>query len=116
MPVLLDLISTTTDITHLLPALSELPIAANSPRLWKQFNFQLLSRAKSIEPRVRQNVASVYLDFVSKMGQSYSDLLSDSLPFIAELLEDSDEVVEVTVKEIVEKIEEVTGESMDQHL
>ena len=105
-----------TDITHLVPALSELPVAANNPRLWKQFNFALLSRAKSVEARVRLNAVTVYLEFVGKLGQSYSDLLADSLPALAELLEDADEAVESKTREIVERIEEVTGESMDQHL
>jgi hypothetical protein len=51
LPVLLDLISL-PDITHLSPALAQLPVAANSDRLWKQFNFQLLNLSKSLSPMV----------------------------------------------------------------
>ncbi|XP_063694240.1 uncharacterized protein LOC134825960 isoform X1 [Bolinopsis microptera] len=115
LPVLLDLI-TLPDITHLTPALAHLPIAANSDRLWKQFNFQILNQSKSLLPTVRQNVVSIYKEFIIKLGQDYGVLLPDSLPFIAELLEDSDPTVEEITHQIVKTIEDITGESMDQYL
>jgi U3 small nucleolar RNA-associated protein 10 len=58
----------------------------------------------------------VYKEFVLKLGQDYSVLLPDTLPFIAELLEDSDPLVEEKTHEIVKAIENITGESMDQYL
>ncbi|KAL5263147.1 hypothetical protein ACHWQZ_G008532 [Mnemiopsis leidyi] len=115
LPVLLDLISL-PDITHLSPALAQLPVAANSDRLWKQYNFQLLNLSKSLLPAVRQNVVAVYKEFVVKLGQDYSVLLPDSLPFIAELLEDSDPIVEERTHLVVKAIEDITGESIDQYL
>lgn len=51
-----------------------------------------------------------------KLGQDYSILLPDTLPFLAELLEDSDSNVEEKTHQIVKAIEDITGESMDQYL
>ena len=65
---------------------------------------------------MRQNVVAVYKEFVVKLGQDYSVLLPDSLPFIAELLEDSDPIVEEKTHLIVKAIEDITGESIDQYL
>ena len=66
--------------------------------------------------KVRQNVVSIYKEFIIKLGQDYGVLLPDSLPFIAELLEDSDSTVEEITHQIVKTIEDITGESMDQYL
>ena len=65
---------------------------------------------------MRQNVVAVYKEFVVKLGQDYSVLLPDSLPFIAELLEDSDPIVEERTHLVVKAIEDITGESIDQYL
>lgn len=59
---------------------------------------------------------AVYKEFVVKLGQDYSVLLPDSLPFIAELLEDSDPIVEERTHLVVKAIEDITGESIDQYL
>ena len=61
-------------------------------------------------------MVAVYKEFVVKLGQDYSVLLPDSLPFIAELLEDSDPIVEEKTHLIVKAIEDITGESIDQYL
>ena len=71
---------------------------------------------KNFNLKVRQNVVSIYKEFVLQLGQDYSVLLPDSLPFIAELLEDSDSIVEEKTHQIVKAIEDITGESMDQYL
>ena len=60
-------------------------------------------------------MVAVYKEFVVKLGQDYSVLLPDSLPFIAELLEDSDPIVEEKTHLIVKAIEDITGESIDQY-
>lgn len=61
-------------------------------------------------------MVAVYKEFVVKLGQDYSVLLPDSLPFIAELLEDSDPIVEERTHLVVKAIEDITGESIDQYL
>ena len=58
----------------------------------------------------------IYSEFVTKLAQDYSSLLPDSLPFLAEILEDSDTKVEEAAHLLVKTIEEVTGESMDKYL
>ena len=66
--------------------------------------------------KVRLHVVTVYHEFITRLGQDYSALLPDTLPFLAELLEDSDPEVEEITHTIVKTIEATTGESMDQYL
>ena len=61
-------------------------------------------------------MVTVYHEFITRLGQDYSALLPDTLPFLAELLEDSDPEVEEITHTIVKTIEATTGESMDQYL
>ena len=43
-------------------------------------------------------------------------LLPDTIPFLAELMEDEDVAMESLVKQLVQRIEELSGENLDQYL
>ena len=51
-----------------------------------------------------------------KMRERYLVILNDTIPFISELLEDEDERVEQAAKRIVLRIEQLTGESINEYL
>ena len=51
-----------------------------------------------------------------KMRERYLVILNDTIPFISELLEDEDERVEQAAKRIVLRIEQLTGESINDYL
>ena len=50
------------------------------------------------------------------MRERYLVILNDTIPFISELLEDEDERVEQAAKRIVLRIEQLTGESINEYL
>ena len=51
-----------------------------------------------------------------KMRERYLVILNDTIPFVSELLEDENEKVELAAKTIVNRIEQLTGESINEYL
>jgi len=51
-----------------------------------------------------------------KMRERFLVILNDTIPFISELLEDENERVELAAKGIVNRIEHLTGESINAYL
>jgi len=50
------------------------------------------------------------------MGERYLIMLNDSLPFLSESLEDENDQVEAVAKNIVNRVEQLTGESINEYL
>ena len=50
------------------------------------------------------------------MRERYLVILNDTIPFVSELLEDENERVELAAKSIVNRIEQLTGESINEYL
>lgn len=50
------------------------------------------------------------------LRERYLVVLNDTIPFLSELLEDEHEEVEGTAKRIVERVEQMTGESIHDYL
>ena len=52
----------------------------------------------------------------SRLRERWLALLPEIMPFIAELLEDTNPEVESTVQDLVRDIEELSGESLNDYL
>ena len=52
----------------------------------------------------------------NKLGERYLVVLNDTIPFLSESLEDDSQEVEMLAKEIVKRIQTLTGESLDEYL
>ena len=50
------------------------------------------------------------------LRERYLVVLNDTIPFLSELLEDENEKVEQTARHIVERVEQMTGESINDYL
>lgn len=50
------------------------------------------------------------------MRERYLIVLNDTIPFLSELLEDENEMVEAAAKRIVSRVEQMTGESINDYL
>ena len=61
-------------------------------------------------------VLQVIEHMFDKMRERYLVILNDTIPFISELLEDENERVEQVAKRIVNRIENLTGESITEYL
>lgn len=56
------------------------------------------------------------LQLVARLSEEYLVLLPETLPFLAELLEDAELAVESAAAALVRRLEELSGESLEQYL
>lgn len=84
--------------------------------MWQKLNLTLLMKTRSEQWQTRLAVLSVIDHLFEKMRERYLVILNDTIPFISELLEDENEQVELAAKTIVNRIEQLTGESINEYL
>uniref|UniRef100_A0A7S2T4J1 BP28 C-terminal domain-containing protein n=1 Tax=Chloropicon primus TaxID=1764295 RepID=A0A7S2T4J1_9CHLO len=96
--------------------LNKMAIAGNNDTVWKRFNSKVLMASRTENPRVKL----VCIECVSQLAQflreDYIVLIAETVPFIAELLEDKEHGVQVACKEFVRKLEEISGEDLSQYM
>ncbi|CAI5464824.1 unnamed protein product [Closterium sp. Yama58-4] len=100
---------------ELVTCLGEMTIAGGSDILWKQLNHQVLMCTRSERVRSRQLSLRVVNEIVDRVHEEYVVLLPESIPFLAELLEDPDANVAESAKSLVKKLEELSGEELTQY-
>ena len=53
--------------------------------------------------------------FSKKLGDVFNSLLSETVPFLAELMEDPSDEVEEKVQSLIKDLEDMLGESLQGH-
>lgn len=101
---------------ELIPAVTELAAAADSQEHQKELNTALLKHLRSETPAVRLAVVKCEQALVDKIGEEWLSMLPEMLPYISELQDDDDEVVDRETHRWIVKIEGVLGESLDSML
>ena len=84
--------------------------------MWQRLNYAMLLKTRSSSWQVRLAVLTVVDFLFEKMRERFLVVLNDTIPFMSELLEDEDEKVEMAAKSIVQRIEQMTGESINDYL
>jgi len=103
-------------LANLIPCITALAVAADSPEHHKSLNAALLAYMRSDEPAVRLAAVQCEMSLTEKLGEEWLSLLPEMLPFISEAQEDDDEKVEREVGRWILKIEGILGESLDSML
>ncbi|KAF8532913.1 armadillo-type protein [Trichophaea hybrida] len=108
LPALLVILPSQSELA--IPCLSELAAAAQSEEHSKAINSGVLTmmRDESLETRLAAIRAMIGL--YARLGEDWLGLLPETVPFIAELLEDDEETVERECQRLIKKIEEFLGE------
>ncbi|ROV94674.1 hypothetical protein VSDG_06114 [Cytospora chrysosperma] len=105
------------DVTEeLIPAVVELAASADSQEHQRELNAGLLKHLRSETAAVRLAVVRCEQALVDKVGEEWLSMLPEMLPFISELQDDDDEVVDRETHRWIVKIEGVLGESLDSML
>ena len=74
--------------THLAPCIANLATCCvKDDALCRKFNYQILLKTKSSSVKVRLATLSVLNLFSKKIGDLYNSYLSETVPFLAELME-----------------------------
>jgi U3 small nucleolar RNA-associated protein 10 len=71
---------------------------------------------RSDEPIERRRALEVILQLVGRLGEEYVILLPEAMPFLAELLEDPELHIQNGTRALLRKLEEITGENLDDYL
>lgn len=103
-------------LPELIPAITELAVATDSPTHHKEMNATILKYMRSDSSLVRLAAVQCEIALTRRLGEEWLALLPEMLPFISEALEDDDEEVEKAVQSFAASIEDILGESLNPML
>lgn len=96
--------------------LAQLAVTAGSDAAWKPLNHALLMATRALEPRARLVALAGLGALAARLAEEYLVLLPETLPFLAELLEDSEHAVEAAAAALLRRLEALSGESLEEYL
>lgn len=99
----------------LTPCIAQFAVATADDTLWKQLNYQVLLKTRHDSPQIRLIALETLCEIARKLGEDFLPLLPETVPFIAELLEDEDEAVEKACTKSVQELEEILGEPLQKY-
>jgi U3 small nucleolar RNA-associated protein 10 len=103
-------------VSELIPAIVELAVVADSAEHHKEFNSAILKHTRSETAAVRLAAVQCEQALTDRLGEEWLSMLPEMLPFISELQEDDDDIVEKETQRWIVKIEGVLGERLDSML
>ena len=125
-------------VEEVLPAVVQLVIAVGKDVLWKPLNHKILTMTRHSKKCIRivglKALQSLFAEVSAllgvrpdhiglmrffdavKVGEEYLLLLPECLPYLSELLEDSATDVVSLASEVIQSIEDISGESLDSYL
>ena len=77
---------------------------------------QVLMCTRSDDAVERRRALEIVLQLVGRLGEEYVMLLPEAMPFLAELLEDPELHIQNGTRELLLKLERITGENLDEYL
>jgi len=98
------------------PCLANLAWAAKSDLLWKPLHYAVLMKSRGDCAAVRLAALVTVEKCYQVIGDEFLAMLPESIPFLAELMEDTNDEVEKTCHRVIKQIEDISGESLDQYL
>lgn len=99
----------------IIPCLVHFSVATGNDALWKQSNYQILLKMRHNNPRIRIIALRCLTEIAKKLGEDFLPLLPETIPFLAELLEDEDENVEKSCQKAVQEMEKTLGEPLQKY-
>ena len=98
-----------------IPCVGDLAIASNSDVHWKSINNSILLESRHDNPIIRLAIVRAAYVCYDRIGEDYLVLLPETIPFLAELLEDDDERVERETQKLCQRIEKILGEPIQKY-
>ncbi|XP_011505568.1 PREDICTED: HEAT repeat-containing protein 1 [Ceratosolen solmsi marchali] len=99
----------------IIPCIASFAGAIPDDSLHKQLVYQILLKTRHNKPCVRDTALNTLVEIVRKLGEDFMPLLPETVPFLAELLEDEDEVIEKNAQSAVRTLEEILGEPLQKY-
>ncbi|XP_056153009.1 HEAT repeat-containing protein 1 [Lampris incognitus] len=100
---------------HLVPCIAQFSVAMGDDSQWKALNYQVLLKTRHTSSKVRFSSLLVLLELAGKLKENYMVLLPETIPFLAELMEDECEEVEHQVQKVIQEMENILGEPLQSY-
>ncbi|XP_048392427.1 HEAT repeat-containing protein 1 isoform X2 [Stegostoma tigrinum] len=100
---------------HLIPCIAQFSVAIGDDSVWKPLNYQILLKTRHSSPKVRLSALIMLLELAGKLKENYMLLLPETIPFLAELLEDECEEVEHHCQKVIQQLEIILGEPLQSY-
>ncbi|XP_054251162.1 HEAT repeat-containing protein 1 [Indicator indicator] len=100
---------------HLIPCIAQFSVAMADDSLWKPLNYHILLKMRHTSPKVRFAALLALVEVAQKLKENYLVLLPESIPFLAELMEDECEEVEQQCQRTIQQLEVILGEPLQSY-
>jgi len=100
---------------YLIPAIAQASCAISDDTVWRPLNYRILLKLRHDDPQVRIAGLKTIEACVTKLGDNYQNLLHESAPFLAELLEDDDKEVEAKIHQTIRYLEETFKDEISSY-
>jgi U3 small nucleolar RNA-associated protein 10 len=98
------------------PCIAQFAASVEDDMMRKTIHHKLLMQTRSEVAIIRVHTIGTIKACFDQVGEDYLYLVPETLPFLAELLEDSDGKVERLAHELKRQVEELSGEGLDTYL
>nr|XP_018667423.1 HEAT repeat-containing protein 1 [Ciona intestinalis] len=102
-------------INYIIPCIGQLVMSSRNDVAWQPLNYQILLKMRHKNPEVRLHALETLLVVAEKLGDDYMVLLPETIPFLAELMEDENDNVEKRCHAVIKRMEEVLGEPLQKY-
>ncbi|CAG4972998.1 unnamed protein product [Colias eurytheme] len=99
----------------IIPCVSQFAVATGDDSLWKLLNYQVLLKTRHNDAELRLTALDCFVAMASQLGSNWLPLLAESVPFLAELLEDGDQRIETATKNAIRTLEQILGEPLEKY-
>ncbi|XP_061886702.1 HEAT repeat-containing protein 1 isoform X2 [Entelurus aequoreus] len=100
---------------HLLPCVGQFAVSLADDTQWKSLNYQVLMKSRHSDAKVRFSSLLMLTELAAKLKENYMLLLPETIPFLAELMEDECEEVEQQVQKVIQEMENILGEPLQSY-
>ncbi|KAI4480692.1 hypothetical protein M0802_014164, partial [Mischocyttarus mexicanus] len=99
----------------IIPCIASFASAIPDDSLHKLLVYQTLLKTRHAKAYVRSAALNTLIEIARKLGEDFMPLLPETVPFLAEMLEDEDEVTEKFAQNAVRTLEEILGEPLQKY-
>ncbi|XP_015171671.1 PREDICTED: HEAT repeat-containing protein 1 isoform X2 [Polistes dominula] len=99
----------------IVPCIASFASAIPDDSLHKLLVYQVLLKTRHAKAYVRSAALNALIEIARKLGEDFMPLLPETVPFLAEMLEDEDEATEKCAQNAVRTLEEILGEPLQQY-
>nr|XP_057922061.1 HEAT repeat-containing protein 1 isoform X2 [Doryrhamphus excisus] len=100
---------------HLVPCLGQFAVSLADDTQWKTLNYDVLLKSRHADAKVRFSSLLMLMELAAKLKENYMVLLPETIPFLAELMEDECEEVEQQVQKVIHEMENILGEPLQSY-